>query len=85
MSVDTLYTRNTQRETISGLLDSTLLGDQFIHATSNYYLARGQHSANADYVYGSQHRATFHFVNVSAQWQTFNGGNWEKLESSVRA
>ena len=26
----------------------------------------------------------FHYVNVSPQWQTFNGGNREALESSVR-
>jgi len=84
MSVDNLYTRNTQRQTISGLLGSTQLGDQYIDETSDYFLARGHYSANADYVYGSEHRATFHFVNVSPQWQTFNGGNWELLESSVR-
>jgi hypothetical protein len=59
MSVDTLYTRISQRQTISGLLGSTLLGDQFIYKTSNYYLARGHHSANADFVYGSQHSSQF--------------------------
>jgi len=85
MSVDNLYTKIKQRDTISRLLGSTLLGDQYIHATSDYFLSRGHLSAKADYVYGSQHRATFHFVNVSPQWQTFNGGNWEALESSVRA
>jgi hypothetical protein len=85
MSVNNLYTRNTQRLTISGLLGSTQLGDEYINATSDYYLARGHYSAKADFVYGSQQRATFHFVNVSPQWQTFNGGNWEALESSVRA
>jgi len=85
MSVDSLYTQKTQRQTISGLLGSTQLGDQFIVPSTDYFLARGHYAANADFVYGSQHRATFHFVNVSPQWQTFNGGNWEALESSVRA
>jgi hypothetical protein len=85
LSVDNLYTRNTQRQTISGLLGSTALGDQYIHATNDYFLARGHFSAKADYVYGSQQRATFRFVNVAPQWQTFNGGNWEVLESDVRA
>jgi hypothetical protein len=85
MSVDTLYTRIRQRQTISGLLGSTLLGCPYINLTTDNYLARGHYSANSDYVYGSQHRATFQFVNVSPQWQTFNGGNWEELESSVRA
>ena len=85
MSVNTLYTRITQRQTISLLLGSTQLGDQYIDETTVFFLARGHFSAKADFVYGSQHRATFHFVNVSPQWQTFNGGNWEALESSVRA
>jgi hypothetical protein len=85
LSVDNLYTQITQRETISGLLGSTQLGDQYIRPDTDYYLARGHYAAKADFVYGSQHRATFHFVNVSPQWQIFNGGNWEALESSVRA
>jgi DNA/RNA endonuclease G (NUC1) len=59
------------------------LGNQYINAT--HVLTKGHHSARADFVYGSQQRAAFHFVNVSPQWQTFNGGNWEALESSVRA
>jgi hypothetical protein len=84
MSVDDLYTQVTQQETISDLLGSTQLGDQYINPENDYYLARGHYTAKADFVYGSQHRATFHFVNVSPQWQVFNGGNWEALESSVR-
>jgi hypothetical protein len=85
MSVDNLYTQNTQRQTISGLLGSPQLGNQFIVPSTDYYLARGHLAANTDFVYGSQQRATFHFVNVARQWQTFNAGNWEALESSVRA
>lgn len=84
LSVDTLYTRVTQRQTISAILGSTQLGDKYIAESSDYYLARGHHTAKADFVYGSQHRATFHFVNVSPQWQTFNGANWNSLEMSVR-
>jgi len=85
MSVNNLYTKNVQRQTIGGLLGSTELVDQYIDPTTDYFLARGHLSAKADYVYGSQHRATFHFVNASPQWQTFNAGNWKRLESSVRA
>jgi len=85
MSVYKLYSRNKTRETISDLLGSPELGDHFINAKSNYSLSKGHLSAKTDYVYGSQQRATFHFVNISPQWQTFNGGNWEALESSVRA
>lgn len=84
LSVDDLYTKNTQRQTISAILGSTELGDKYVAESSDYFLARGHHTAKADFVYGSQHRATFHFVNVSPQWQTFNGANWNALEMSVR-
>jgi hypothetical protein len=85
MSVNTLYTQNTQRQTISGLLGSTELVDQFIVPATDYFLSRGHLSAKADFVYGSQQGATFRFVNAAPQWQTFNAGNWERLESSVSA
>jgi len=83
MQVNNLYTQNTQRETINGLLGLPQSGNQFINEI--HFLSRGHLSARADFVYGSKQRATFHFVNVAPQWQTFNGGNWEALESSVRA
>jgi len=84
MLVSTLYNQNKQLQTIGGLLGSKQLADKYIDPTKNYYLAKGHLSAKADYVYGSQQCATFHYVNVSPQWQTFNAGNWKKLEYSVR-
>jgi hypothetical protein len=64
MSVESLYNRTTQRQTISTILGSTVLGDQYI-AETDFYLTRGHISAKTDFVYGSQQRATFHFVNIS--------------------
>ena len=84
LSVDNLYTRNTQRETISSILGSTQLGNQYVDSSSDYFLSRGHLTAKADFVYGTFQRATFHFANVAPQWQTFNGRNWNSLEMSVR-
>lgn len=83
-NVNTLYTRAQQRITINGLLGLEQNSTKYVHATNDYYLARGHLTAKADFVYGAAHRLTFYFVNVAPQWQTFNGGNWERLESSVR-
>jgi len=83
MSVNNLYTKIKQNQTISSILGLETSGNKYINAT--HFLSRGHLSANADFVYGSQQNATFHFVNVAPQWQTFNAGNWEKLESNVRA
>ncbi|GFG38326.1 hypothetical protein Cfor_01737 [Coptotermes formosanus] len=73
-----------QRQTVGTLLGSSLQGDKYIAETSDYYLDKGHLSANADFVYGSQRRATFRYVNILPQWKSFNGGNWNELEKSVR-
>ena len=69
---------------MSLLVPKQTLAKQYIQANTDYYMARGHETAKADYVYGSHHRATFWFMNVAPQWQTFNGGNWNTLEDNVR-
>lgn len=83
-SVNTLYTRATQRVTINNLLGLNESDYTYIAETSNYYMARGHLTAKADFVFGAAHRLTFWFVNIAPQWQTFNGGNWNTLEQNVR-
>nr|CAI5852362.1 unnamed protein product [Callosobruchus analis] len=45
---------------------------------------KGHLTAKADFVYAAQQYSTFRFLNVAPQWQTFNGKNWERVESSTR-
>lgn len=82
-NVDRMYTRITQKETIGGILGESRIEELF-DDTRDIYLARGHLAAKADYIYGSQQRATFYFINVAPQWQRFNGGNWERVESGIR-
>lgn len=35
-------------------------------------------------IYGSQQRGIFWFMNAAPQFQSFNAGNWESVESSTR-
>lgn len=81
--VDDLYSRISQRETINFLLGLSSTSTKYIQ-DNDYFLSRGHLAAKADFVYGTQQRATFHFVNVAPQWQTNNGGNWNTLEMNVR-
>lgn len=81
----TQYNRATQIATIGTVLGSADLGARYIHATNNYFFARGHLTAKADFVYGVQHNPTFYIVNQMPQWQTFNGGNWNFLENDVRS
>lgn len=82
--VNDLYSRNIQRETINGVLDLDANDYTYIHKTDDYYLARGHLTAKTDFIYGSQQRLTFYYVNVAPQWQTLNAGNWNTMEQNVR-
>lgn len=84
ISPNGLYVRPAQQAAVGQLLGDKSLGTKYIPSKGDFFLARGHLSAKADYVLGSQQTATFHYVNAAPQWQTFNGVNWEKLESSVR-
>ena len=59
--------------------------ENYINKPYNCNLDKGHLVARADFVYRSQQRATFYYVNVAPQWQKFNEVNWKSLESSVRA
>uniref|UniRef100_A0A182IU94 DNA/RNA non-specific endonuclease/pyrophosphatase/phosphodiesterase domain-containing protein n=1 Tax=Anopheles atroparvus TaxID=41427 RepID=A0A182IU94_ANOAO len=85
VTVNTLYTVNMQRETIATILSSQARADELVQTTNNgIYMARGHIAARADFVYATQQNATFWFLNTAPQWQNFNAGNWERIESSVK-
>lgn len=79
-----LYVRGGQQATINGLLGLSASSTKYIEDSSDYFLSRGHLTAKADFVYGPQQTATFHYVNAAPQWQTFNGDNWNTLEADVR-
>ena len=58
------------------IIDSTSSGTNF--------LSKGHLSPNAGFVYDVQQDATYYFLNVAPQFQSFNNGNWKSLEYAVR-
>lgn len=83
-NVNNLYTQVTQRQTFARILGQDRVDEMYaIHTDA--FLARGHLMANVDNIFGSHMRASFYFINAQPQWQTFNGGNWERVESGVRA
>ncbi|XP_059483449.1 uncharacterized protein LOC132201355 [Neocloeon triangulifer] len=80
------YTRDNQTATLANILGSMDLALQYVNQSfsSSFYMARGHLAAKADYVYGAHQRATFWYLNVAPQWQTFNEANWAQLEYDAR-
>lgn len=83
-NVNNLYVRGTQRKTINQLLGMTNNNYTIIGKSNDYFLSRGHLTAKADFIYGYDQRSTFYYVNAAPQWQTFNEGNWNELEQSIR-
>lgn len=83
-TVDTTYSFHNQRQWLAMALRSEDLADRFIVNDHLHYLSRGHLTPKADFVYGVEQAATFHFINAAPQWQTFNAGNWERLETGLR-
>ncbi|XP_055907247.1 uncharacterized protein LOC129942374 [Eupeodes corollae] len=81
-NVDKLYKQATQTQTLNNELGG--VADSYINTKTNVFLARGHMAAKADFVYGTEQRGTFLFLNAAPQWQVFNAGNWQRVEDSVR-
>ncbi|KAL7035658.1 hypothetical protein ACKWTF_008493 [Chironomus riparius] len=83
-NVDNLYSRTTQRITIAKILNCQSCADTYIHATNDFFMARGHLAAKADFIFGNQQSATMYFINVAPQWQKFNALNWVAVEDYSR-
>ncbi|GJQ77099.1 hypothetical protein Trydic_g23670 [Trypoxylus dichotomus] len=79
-----LYHLKVQRDTVNSILGLPLTSKKYIGMKKNCYLARGHLAPKTDFLYASQHHATFYLVNAIPQWQPFNAGSWLRLEKSVR-
>ena len=82
--VNVLYTINEQRKTVASILNSEKLAADYIKNGSDQFLARGHLAGKADFIFASHQNATFYFLNVAPQWQKFNSGNWERIETNTR-
>lgn len=78
------YHWRTEQLTLAEILNSTELASTYVRGDRVRYISRGHVTPRADFVYGFEQVATMYYVNAAPQWQQFNGGNWEKVERSVR-
>ena len=79
--------KKNQKSMVKKILGSnTIDGAAIIETTSSgtNYFAKGHLSPDAGFVYNVMQDATYYFVNVAPQFQSFNNGNWKSLEYAVR-
>ena len=49
-----------------------------------HFFARGHLTPNADFTTNDERAYTMITTNIAPQWQPFNGGNWNNLETALR-
>ena len=79
--------KKNQKSTVKKILGSNTIDGTAIIETSSSgtnYFAKGHLSPDAGFVYNVMQDATYYFVNVAPQFQSFNNGNWKSLEYAVR-
>uniref|UniRef100_A0A182QHN1 DNA/RNA non-specific endonuclease/pyrophosphatase/phosphodiesterase domain-containing protein n=1 Tax=Anopheles farauti TaxID=69004 RepID=A0A182QHN1_9DIPT len=80
-----LYSYAKQHATLERILGSRARADALLDNKKGMFFARGHLAAKSDFVYGSHQRASFWLLNVAPQWQRFNGFNWQRIETGVKA
>lgn len=84
-----MYRKTNQAKQVKVILGSNSWNgiDPLIETSSRgtHYFAKGHLSPDAAFVYNTQQDATYYFMNVAPQIQSFNNGNWKALEMAVRS
>ncbi|KAF7285417.1 hypothetical protein GWI33_010666 [Rhynchophorus ferrugineus] len=84
VTLDYLYQKDNQRRIVNALVQIDENSDKYVRRSGDLFINRGHLAAKGDFVYAFQQMATFHYPNSSPQWASFNGGNWNEVEISVR-
>merc|ERR1712038_1034097 len=82
-----LYSKRNQVKEVTSILGTNKIGKSNIIDKSSRgtnYFAKGHLSPDAGFIYNVEQDATYYFVNVAPQFQSFNNGNWKSLEYAVR-
>lgn len=86
-NMNNYYSKSMQSQTVLKLLGHNEINGKPIIETSTSgtnYFAKGHLSPDAGFIYNINQDATYYFMNVAPQFQSFNNGNWKALEMNTR-
>ncbi len=83
-NINKLFNKNKQKTIFEQTLGHCNVSKYLADDKKSLFLVRGHLTPKVDFLFGSQQRATFWLINAAPQWQSFNSGNWERIEQSVR-
>lgn len=83
-NINKLFNKNKQKTMFEQTLGHHNISQHLHNDKKALFLVRGHLTPKVDFVFGSQQRATFWLINAAPQWQSFNSGNWERIEQGVR-
>lgn len=66
-----------QNKTIARTVGSETLAVKYFNQKKNFFLARGHLAPDGDFIDAASQDATYYYLNMAPQWQSFNGGNWK--------
>ncbi|KAI9550132.1 hypothetical protein GHT06_020089 [Daphnia sinensis] len=84
VDVNAAFGQAQQNKTIARVVGSETLAAKYLNQKKNFFLARGHLAPDGDFIDAGSQDATYYYLNMAPQWQSFNGGNWNILETTVR-
>lgn len=81
--ISEIYTKRHVKDTMDSLIGENNRKKYFKDQIS--FIAKGHLAPNADFVYFSQRKATYKYLNCNPQFQGFNQFNWFALEKNIRS
>lgn len=77
VDVHAAFNQASQNRTIAQIVGSEALAAKYFNIQKNFFLARGHLAPDGDFIDAASQDATYYYVNMAPQWQSFNGGNWK--------
>lgn len=81
-NVRQLYSIDHQRKIIRDIIG--VGNEDIIKVSENWYFVPSQLAARSEFIYDSQQKTTFYFINTAPQWQSILVGNWRHIVYGVQ-